>query len=499
MSYVSLGGKYSGVVTRLSKNGSTTFYISYRNFESKVIRKKVGISPDMTKVKAHKILTDRKREIEAKKELAENPNSPIPKILQKKIDKQVYTLNDLAEFYFFDNKTKSNRAMHNKYNYHFSNELFATKNIHLISEDDISDFLERKSEQRADNRRSNSTNITKLQKEDSFPKRKRKSRVKNLTLVEREQEEFDKNQIKINKLEDIFKLDPKDWRSHNKAKYLRERNKVLSYRVSPEAVKLLLKDKTLDIDKLNSLRGILSRKSIKELLLLASTIISYANGHKKLNIQNIFNIQKGNRFYIKVNNVKPRYLTKKEIQDYLKEVKYITQSEPGVHGYLYLISLLALSTAARRDTILSIKIEDIDLDNNHIQLRNFKTEQDFTSAISNPEIKNEIIRIIGNRSVSCFLFENPITNLSITSFPPKMKEILNYTVNCDRSYLNWLTIKEFRNTVASHLAMNGVSIMHIAQILNHASTRTTEIYAQLAPSTAKDDLADFVGDFLSED
>lgn len=90
MGYVSLGGKYSGIVTRKSKNRSTTFYISYRNFQSKVIRKKVGVSPDMTNAKALKILYETRQEISAKKELVENPNSPIPKILRKKIDKQVY-------------------------------------------------------------------------------------------------------------------------------------------------------------------------------------------------------------------------------------------------------------------------------------------------------------------------------------------------------------------------------------------------------------------------
>ena len=166
---------------------------------------------------------------------------------------------------------------------------------------------------------------------------------------------------------------------------------------------------------------------------------------------------------------------------------------------IYLISLLALSTAARRNTILSIKVEDIDLVNNHIQLRNFKTEHNFTSAISNPEIKNEIIRVIGKKAASDFLFENPLTGLCITNFPPKMKEVLDYTVNCHKSYLNWLTIKEFRNTVASHLAMSGTSIALIAQVLDHASTRTTEIYAQLAPSAAKEELANFVDGFLNTD
>ena len=497
MAYISLGGKYSGVITRQSKNGSTTFYISYRDLQSKVIRKKVGVSPDMTKAKALQILFDTREEIRAKKELNENPNSPIPKILRKKIDKQVYTLNDIADYYFHENNSKSKREMQNKYNYHFADEPLATKNIHLISEDDLEDFIKRKSKQRADSRRSNSTNVTKLHEQGFLPKRKRKSKALNLTLEEREQNDYDRNILTIKKLESIIESDNGRWREQNKLKLLQEKNKVLSYRLLPESRKLLLKDKTLGIDELNALLGVLSRKSIKELLLMASTIITYANRHKKLNIVNQFNLLKGDKNYISVNNVKPRYLTKDEIKNYLAEIKKVTGENPQVHNYLYLISLLALSTAARRDTILNIKIEDIDLENNHIQLRNFKVEHHFTSSIASPEIKAELIRVINGRNASNFLFEGS-SGVAITVFPPKMKEVLDYTVNCHKSYLNYLTIKEFRNTVASHLAMNGTSIAHIAQILDHASTRTTEIYSQLAPSTAKNDVADFVSGFFED-
>ena len=84
MSYVSLGGKYSGVITKKLKNGATSFFIAYRNSESKVIREKVGNSPDMTKAKALEILRDTRKEISAKRDLIKNPNSPIPKILKKK-------------------------------------------------------------------------------------------------------------------------------------------------------------------------------------------------------------------------------------------------------------------------------------------------------------------------------------------------------------------------------------------------------------------------------
>jgi integrase len=495
--YNSYGGKYSGILTKKLKNGDLAFYVTFRDIESKVRRKKVGVAPVMTKRKALDCLNEIRQEIEAKKQLAKNPNSPIPKILRKKVDKQVYTLNDLAEYYFHEKKSKSKRAMQNKYNYHFSDEAFANKNIHLITQNDIEDFIQRKSKQRADNRRSNSTNTTKLHEQGFLPKRKRKSKALDLSLEEREKEEYENNLVKIKELEHKIESKNGAWREENKIKVLKERNRVLEYRFSSEARKKLLKDKTLGIDELNALLGILSRKSIKELLLMASTIITYANTHKHLNIFNQFHILRGSKNYISVNNVKPRYLTKEEIKNYLKEVKNVTYDNPEIHNYLYLISLLALSTAARRDTILNIKIEDLDLENNHIRLRNFKTEHNFTAAIASSIIKDELVRVINNREPSRFLFEGS-SGVAITAFPPKMKEILDYTVNHNRSYLNYLTIKEFRNTVASHLAMNGTSIAHIAQVLDHASTRTTEIYSQLAPSTAKDDVSSFVNDFLED-
>lgn len=483
MSFVSLGGKYAGVLTKQLKNGSTAFYIKYRDFDSKSKRKKVGVSPDMTKAKALQKLFEIKEEIRAKKELLKNPNSPIPTILKKKTDKTVYTLNELAGYYFLENKNKkTNRSQQNKYKYHFYNEPFAQKNINLITEEDIEDFLERKKMQRADNRRSTSDT--------------------NIDLEDREEKEYETNNYHICKLEEaIEKYDNIDdaWREQNKIKYLRERNRILGYRLFPEEAKKLDRDNSLSEDQKRRLKGLMSKKTIKELLLLASTIINFANRHKKLNIANQFNIVKGDRLYISVSNVKPRFLKKEEIKAYLKEIKHITETETEQHNYLYLISLLALSTAARRTTILNIKIEDIDLENNIINLRNYKTEHYFTSTISNPAIKEEIIRVINGRPASSFLFENPTTGMAITGFPPKMKEVLDYTVNCHKSYLNHLTIKEFRNTVASHLAMSGTSLAHIAQVLDHASIRTTEIYAHLMPTTAKEDLAAFVSDYLKEE
>ena len=87
------------------KNEVVTYFISYRNFEQKVVREKIGQSPDMNKTKALKILSDKKEEISLlKKGIKEGITDSISIKSRKKINVGIVTLNDCFDFFLEDNK-----------------------------------------------------------------------------------------------------------------------------------------------------------------------------------------------------------------------------------------------------------------------------------------------------------------------------------------------------------------------------------------------------------
>lgn len=474
----SFGGKYAGILFNKLKNGRLTFYIQFRNEENKPVRQKIGQSPDMTKSKALKILNEKKEEISQIK-AALKGRSDKPLLLKKKKDHTVYTLNDLAHFYLKENKSnlKNPSDLYSRYKTHVENELFAQKAIQLIQREDLVEFIDKKKQQRADKRR--------YKQEDK-------------TIEEKELSEIQKNQDKIDLLkEQIEFADLEELNlmiNENKIKYLEKKNLILRNRLDPEKSLKIWNDKSVSEDDKKLLLGYLANKTIKEIIAFCCTIMNYAIYEKKLNIINPFIISKKDpKLYIKVDNVRDRYMTLKEIKVFLKEIKRIS-FEFEKHKNIYLMCMFGLSLAARQSTIMSIKIGDIDLETGNINLRNHKTEKWYNGYVATNEIKEEIIKLAGDRDQDEYLFLTYL-NEKPYRYPRKVQEILDYTVNCHRPFLKWLSIKDFRNTAASHLAINGMPIQHISKVLDHADIRITQRYSKLSPDIAAEGIKGMINSF----
>lgn len=475
MALESLGGTFSGISISKKKNNTTSFFITYKDENGVPRRLKVGDSPEMTKTKARELLINKKREIQGTKDLLRgNPiNSLIPPIVAKKRSKEpmktAYTLNELADYYFDQHDARTLKALKFTYDAHLRKELFADKLIQLITKDEIVEWIEKKKVQRSDKRR----NIKDTSK----------------TLELRELEELTKNQraIELLSVKD-------DWISKNKIKFLQEWNKVLEMRTNPEKRDKLWADKYISEDEKRAILGILAIKTIRELIGTAQTIINYAIDEKNLVIANPFKFSRRDfkKYRLEIDNVRDRYMTKEELRTFLKECKEV--SKKPKHKNIYLMALLGLSIAARQQTIMTIRISDINFETGLIELRNHKTQKTYNGFIGGDEIKAELLKIIGKRDKKEYLFVNYTGNRPYR-FPRVLGEILDYTVNYNRRFFEWLSMRDMRNTAASHLTMQGVPLKFVSQVLNHAQIAMTERYAHLAPDTSKEGVANLVSSY----
>ena len=477
----SLGGKYSGILVNKTKKG-LSFYIQYRNELGKPIKERIGSSPDMTKSKALAILNERKIRVrELKNSIKENTPSVFT-MKKKKQENPLYTLNDLADFYFEKIDVRTSKEMESRYNYHVRNEEFANiPIIYLVSEvekkeDILEDFIQRKLNQRSDKRR----NV---------------KQYKGLSVEEKEIKELEKNEAMISRLRAVVSSYPKSsWVEKNKIKFLEKKNEIIRLRHDEKAKEKLWKAKDIPETEKRLMLGLLGKKTIKEILLLCITITNFGIEKKRLGISNPFILpKKDSRFHLKIDNIRDRYLTVKEIKEFLKEVKRI-QIEYPKHKNIYLIALLALTTGARQSTIVSIRVGDIDIDNMTISLRNHKLTKSYSGVIASEDIREEILKLIKGKEDSDYLFINR-NGTRLYRFPRKIQEILDYTVNYKRDFVNWLSIKDFRNTVASHLVMRSVPIEQVSQVLDHSDIGITQRYAHLAKNAAKNEIGKMIGDF----
>jgi integrase len=217
-------------------------------------------------------------------------------------------------------------------------------------------------------------------------------------------------------------------------------------------------------------------KSIKELI---STIYNHSIKKHGLEIVNPCIAVKS----YKVDNDRQRYLSLAEI----KQLKEIIKDS-------FLVSLfvdLSLQTGGRFETILHIQKKDINLASGTVTLKNLKTKSTYTGYLQK-EFLASIKEYLQSLKVNDYVvsFEDAHdTKLTQRQIQHRIKPLLDKLFNKGldpKDAKNRAVIHTFRHTFASHLAINGVPIYTIKELMNHAKIEQTFRYAKLSPENGKD-------------
>ncbi|WP_265658327.1 site-specific integrase [Francisella philomiragia] len=193
-------------------------------------------------------------------------------------------------------------------------------------------------------------------------------------------------------------------------------------------------------------------------------IFSRAVEHEFLQVNNLEKIKntKGKR------NDKVRYLSDLETQRFFKALENQTEQ-------LKNIILVAYYTGMRKNEILSLEWEDIDIDTNQIVLKAQNTKSYNARYIPiSPKIKNIFI----SKNSKGLVFQNS-NGKKVPSFQYGWEKFLK------EAEVENFRFHDLRHNFCSMLVMKGVPIYTVAQLAGHADVKTTQIYAHLSPDVKK--------------
>lgn len=169
----------------------------------------------------------------------------------------------------------------------------------------------------------------------------------------------------------------------------------------------------------------------------------------------------------KEDNARTRFLSKEELSRLLESAR------ESKWDRLYLLILMAITTGARRSEMLQRKWEDIDLKARVIPLEQTKNGDRRVLTLTNGVI-TELMKF---REPNGYVF-------------PHSSKINDYFKGFDyhwKAALKDAGIEDFRfhdlrHSCASWLAMNGASLLEIADVLGHKSMEMTKRYSHLCTS-----------------
>jgi len=182
-----------------------------------------------------------------------------------------------------------------------------------------------------------------------------------------------------------------------------------------------------------------------------------------------------NRFY-SIERPRPE----KKIPKVLSKEEIITIIEHTNNIKHKCIVELLYSAGLRRSELLNLELTDIDSNRMMICIRNAKNNKDRYSLLSERVLKN--LRLYYKQwRPKKYLFESPY------GLKYSARSVLAVVTNAAlRANINRrVTPHMLRHSFATHLLENGTDLRYIQTLLGHSSSKTTEIYTQVALTNFK--------------
>ncbi len=237
--------------------------------------------------------------------------------------------------------------------------------------------------------------------------------------------------------------------------------------IGPHNIANLSEDSILDIQKILRKQGY-SDSTNNRTISLIKTIIHHAIKIKLIN-QDVFK----NIALIKNDNKRERILSSVEVQELYKLVSFekITTK---------IFTYLSLTTGARVESILSVQMKHINIENKSILLHDHKRNITYSGILSD-DVLNILEKYYKNARPNIYLTSMKKQKLTYSAIHARFIRIFkpfNQGIKkTDRK--NKIVLHSLRHTFASHLTMDGTGAKIVQNLMNHSDSKMTDRYTHL--------------------
>ncbi len=145
-----------------------------------------------------------------------------------------------------------------------------------------------------------------------------------------------------------------------------------------------------------------------------------------------------------------------------------------------LLISLAYSAGLRVSEVINLQVQDINLQELTIHLKNAKGKKDRITVFSK-KLQDELEKIITLRNNSDYIFSSERGG----KLTERTAQLIFENGLHKASIKKKATFHSLRHSFATHLLENGVDIRHIQELLGHVNIRTTQIYTQVTNPNLK--------------